>query len=62
MTEAKKKANAKYDKAHYTTLSVKVNHESAAKFRAACGYANITVNRQLKNFVEYVINNYEKRD
>ena len=42
ISEAQRKALRKYDKQHYTTISVKVSIQEAAAIRAACALLNTT--------------------
>ena len=48
ITEARKRANAKWDKENMTILGCKVKKEYAAKFRAACAAQGTTPNAVLK--------------
>lgn len=48
VTEARKRANAKWDKENMTILGCKVKKEYAAKFRAACAAQGTTPNAILK--------------
>lgn len=48
VTEARKRANAKWDKENMTILGCKVKKEYAAKFRAACAAQGTTPNAVLK--------------
>lgn len=51
MTNAKRQANRRYDKEHYTVLAVKLPKERAENFRALCAKCNKTVNKVLSEFV-----------
>ena len=42
VSDSKRRAIRKYDKAHYTTISVKVSIPEAQTIRAACAYHNTT--------------------
>ena len=44
MTEAQRRANRKWDSAHYTTMAYKVRKERADAFRAATKAAGTTPN------------------
>lgn len=48
VTEARKRANAKWDKENMTILGCKVKKDYAAKFRAACAAQGTTPNAVLK--------------
>lgn len=48
VTEARKRANAKWDKENMTILGCKVKKGYAAKFRAACAAQGTTPNAVLK--------------
>lgn len=48
VTEARKRANAKWDKENMTILGCKVKKEYAAKFRAVCAAQGTTPNAVLK--------------
>lgn len=48
ITEARKRANAKWDKENMTILGCKVKKEYAAKFRAVCAAQGTTPNAVLK--------------
>lgn len=42
LTEAQRRANRKYNAAHYTNISVRVSLPEAAAIRAACAILNTT--------------------
>lgn len=42
LTEAQRRANRKYNAAHYTNISVRVSLSEAAAIRAACAILNTT--------------------
>ena len=48
VTEARKRANAKWDKENMTILGCRVKKDYAARFRAACVAAGTTPNAVLK--------------
>lgn len=48
VTEARKRANAKWDKENMTILGCKVKKDYATRFRAACVAAGTTPNAVLK--------------
>ena len=48
VTEARKRANAKWDKENMTIIGGKVKKDYAARFRAACVAAGTTPNAVLK--------------
>ena len=48
VTEARKRANAKWDKENMTIIGCKVKKDYAARFRAACVAAGTTPNAVLK--------------
>lgn len=52
LSDAKKKANAKWDKAHMMILGCKVRKDFAAQFREACTAAGTTPNAVLKQAAE----------
>lgn len=55
LSESRKKANAKYDKAHRAVLACKVDKEIAARFRLICQRQGVTVNAVLYQYViEYI--------
>lgn len=51
MTEARKKANAKWDSENMTTLGCKVKREEAAAFKAYATIRGKTSNTLLKEYV-----------
>lgn len=52
VSDAKKKANAKWDKANMMILGCRVRRGFAADFRAACAAAGTTPNAVLKQAAE----------
>ena len=52
VSDAKKKANAKWDKANMMILGCRVRRSFAADFRAACAAAGTTPNAVLKQAAE----------
>ena len=52
VSEAKKKSNAKWDAANMATLGVKVRKELADQFRAYCAVKGVTVNTELREYVQ----------
>lgn len=52
MTEAQRKANRKWDTAHYTQLPCKIRREKADAFRAACLAAGTRPNTVLTAAVD----------
>ena len=42
LTEAQRRANRKYNAAHYTNISVRVSFKEAEAIRAACALLNTT--------------------
>lgn len=57
ISEAKKKANQKWDSANMSTMACKVKREQAEQFRAYCTNKGETVNAVLQGFVSSCINN-----
>lgn len=56
ISEAKKKANQKWDSANMATMACKVKREQAEQFRAYCTNRGETVNAVLQGFVSSCIN------
>lgn len=56
ISEAKKKANQKWDSANMATMACKVKREQAEQFRAYCTNKGETVNAVLQGFVSSCIN------
>lgn len=50
-SEARKRANAKWDKAHMTTVGVKLTREQAERFSRACICLGITKGEALRKAV-----------
>lgn len=57
LSEARKKANAKWDKENMSTLSCKVKKDEAEAFKAKCAEDGKTINTVLRNFVHSFIYN-----
>ena len=55
ISEAKKKANQKWDSANMATMACKVKREQAEQFRAYCTNKGETVNAVLQGFVSSCI-------
>lgn len=55
ISEAKRKANQKWDSANMATLACKVKREQAAQFRTYCEGRGETVNAALQGFVSLCI-------
>ena len=55
LSDAKKKANAKWDMAHMMILGCKVRKDFAAQFREACTAAGTTPNAVLKQAAEQLL-------
>lgn len=51
VSDAKKKANAKWDNANMSTLACKVKKEQAESFKAYCKEKGVTTNTVLKSYV-----------
>ena len=51
VSEAKKRANRKYDAAHYTIVGAKIKKEDAAEFKRACAAAGTTPSDVIKNAI-----------
>lgn len=52
MTNAKRQANRRYDKEHYTVLAVKMSKDHAERYRALCAAHGMTVNAALSKFIK----------
>ena len=52
VTEARKRANAKWDKENMVVLACKVKRETAEKFKAACATQGTTSNAVLQQAVK----------
>ena len=52
VSESRKKANAKWDAANMATLAVRVKKEMADQFRAYCTVKGVTVNTELREYVQ----------
>lgn len=59
ISEAKKKANQKWDSANMATMACKVKREQAEQFRAYCTNKGEAVNAVLQGFVSSCINGTE---
>ena len=55
LSEARKRANAKWDKAHTTTVSVKLTNDLAAAFSAACQQLGVTRGEVLRRAIRACI-------
>lgn len=55
VSEARKKANAKWDAANMATLAVRVKKDMADQFRAYCAAKGVTVNTELRDYVQSCI-------
>jgi len=51
VSDAKKKANAKWDSANMTTLACKIKKDKAEKFKEYCANIGKTSNAVLRDFV-----------
>ena len=60
VTEARKRANAKWDKENMTSLACRVKKDYAEKFKAACIEAGTTPNAVLKQAVEEFLQAHTK--
>ena len=52
ISEAKRRANTKYDLAHYTVLGCKVRKEDAEAFKEACAAAGTSPNAVFREAME----------
>lgn len=52
VSEAHKKASAKWDAANMATLGVKLKKNVADQFRAYCAVKGVTVNTELRDYVQ----------
>ena len=59
VSEAKKKASAKWDKAHMTTMSCKLTKERAARFKAACEMLGLIPNQVFNKAIDEVLEKAE---
>ena len=62
LSDAKKKANAKWDKGNMTTLGCKVKKEEAAAFKEYASERGKTSNTVLKEYVLQCIDETIERD
>ena len=62
LSDAKKKANAKWDKENMTTLGCKVKKEEAAAFKGYASERGKTSNTVLKEYVLQCIDETIERD
>ena len=62
VSEAKKKANAKWDSENMATLACKVKREQAEKFKAYCKDSGKTSNTVLKDYVLRCIDEKEEKE
>lgn len=51
ISEAKKRANNKYNLAHYTVVGCKIRKEDAEKFKEECKKRNTTPNEVFRNAI-----------
>ena len=55
ISDARKRANDKWNKANMAVISCKVNKETALKFKTACQKNDVTPNSVLRRFIaEYI--------
>ena len=52
VTEARKRANAKWDKENMVVLACKVKRETAEQFKAACAAQGTTSNAAVKAYLD----------
>lgn len=57
VSEAKKKANYKYDSAHYANVACRLRKEEAEAFKAECKNRNTTPNAVLKKAINDFMEN-----
>lgn len=62
VTEAQKKASAKWDKENMTILACKVRKDFAEQFKAACTEAGTTSNAVLKQAAEDFVKDHAPTD
>lgn len=55
LSAARRRANAKWDKAHTTTVSVKLTNDLAADFAAACRQLGVTRGEVLRRAIRACI-------
>lgn len=55
LSESKKRANKKYDKAHYSILSCQIEKDIAESFRNTCKSNGTTPNAAIKGFIKEFI-------
>lgn len=60
VSDAKKKANAKWDSENMATLACKVKKEQAEKFKTYCAGIGKTSNAVLRDYVMDCINDKER--
>ena len=58
VTEARKRANAKWDKENMVVLACKVKRETAEQFKAACAAQGTTSNAVLQQAVKAYLNEH----
>ena len=58
VTEARKRANAKWDKENMVVLACKVKRETAEQFKAACAAQGTTSNAVLQRAVKAYLNEH----
>ena len=62
LSEARRRANAKWDKEHMTTIGVKVTRAVADSFAAACNTLGVTRGQVLREAVEKTIAAANEKD
>lgn len=62
VTEARKRANAKWDKENMTILGCRVRKDFAEQFKAACTEAGTTSNAVLKQAAEDFVKDHVPTD
>ena len=55
VSEAKRRANDKYDRAHYTRATCKIRKEDMERFKAKCESIGTTPNATIKGFIKEFI-------
>ena len=60
LSEAKKKANRKWDAANLVSFNVRLNKTKAERFRAAAAAAGKTPSAVIKESIDKFIQDYEK--
>lgn len=62
LSEARKRANAKWDKEHMTTIGVKVTRTVADAFTAACDTLGVTRGQVLREAIDKTITAAKEKD